>query len=146
MDDMRYSPPKAAVDDRAGQEAFVAPPEVMKLIRAGCLAGVISAAITLVVTLVAIAGNPVLGFNAASFADVLVIVGLTLGIWRKSRTCAVLMLIYFLISKYLLLRQGFNPAGIVIAILFAWLYVQGVRGTFEYHRLRRLWRTQQDQR
>ena len=146
MDEMRYSPPKAAVDDRAGEQAFVAPPEVSKMIRGACLAGVVSCAITLVVTLVSIAGNPMLGFNAASFIDVGLIVALTFGIWRRSRACAVLMLIYFLISKFLLLRQGFNPVGIVIAVGFAWLYVQGVRGTFEYHRLRRLWRAEQDRR
>ena len=38
------------------------------------------------------------------------------------------------------------PVGIAIAVGFAWLDVQGVRGTFEYHRLRRLWRAEQDRR
>lgn len=139
MDDMRYRPPKAVVADRAEQEAFVAPPEVLALISSALIAGATTFAITLVVTLVAMSGNPMLGFSAANLIDVGLIVALTFGIWRRSRTCAVLMLVYFAISKILLLRHSVNPVGIVIALVFGWLYVQGVRGTFEYHRLRRRW-------
>jgi hypothetical protein len=146
MEDIRFAPPKAVVDDRIGQDAFEAPPEVMKLIRAGCLAGMISAAITLVFTLVAIGGSPTLGFSAVNFLDVGLILALTFGVWRKSRVCAVLMLIYFVISKIMLLRQSVNPGGIVTGLLLGYLYVQGVRGAFEYHRLRRGWLARADQR
>ncbi len=146
MEEMRFAPPKAAVDDGAGRDVFVAPPEVMKMIRAAVVGGSISMVITLVVTLVAVAGSPVLGFGAANFIDVALIAGLTFGIWRRSRTCAVLMLLYFVASKILMMVEAGKPGGIVMGLLFAYLYVQGVRGTFEYQRLRKVWLARADAR
>src|SRR5512137_1150006 len=70
-----------------------------KAIKNAWTAGIISGVLTLIVTIAAMAGYSILGFSALNLLDVAVIGGLTFGIYRKSRTCAVIMLIYFMGSK-----------------------------------------------
>ena len=144
MEEMRFAPPKAVVEDRADDRGFRAPPEVMKWIRAGVLGGVVSTGFTFVFTLVATIGAPVLEFSAWNFLDVVLMAGLTFGLYRRSRVCAVVVLAYFVTSKIMMLRAGGNPASLVSGFIFGYLYVQGVRGTFEYHRLRRRWQARRD--
>src|SRR3546814_16243452 len=44
-------------------------------------------------------GTEMLGFSAWELFDVALILGLAFGIYKKSRTCAVLMLAYFIVAK-----------------------------------------------
>jgi preprotein translocase subunit SecF len=97
----RYAPPKSEVEVRENDLSYSVPDEVLKKIKHAWTAGLISAALTLLVTLLAVFGVKMLGFDAWEFLDVAFILGLTYGIYRKSRVCAVLMLVYFLISKML---------------------------------------------
>jgi len=103
------------------------------------VAGLCSGGLTLALTLVAVSNPDALqrfGINAWNFVDVVLIFGLTFGIYLKNRVCAVLMLVYFVASKVFQLSSGaINPAGLVIAGLFAYCFFDGVRGTFTYHRL-----------
>jgi serine/threonine-protein kinase len=66
--------------------------------------------------------------------DVALILGLTYGIYRKSRVCALLMLVYFLISKLIMIEHDSKGSGLVMAVIFLYYYVQGVLGTFAYHK------------
>ena len=97
-------------------------------------AGVISGVITLIVTLVSMAGGKVLEFSAWNLLDVALIFGLTYGIYKNRRICAVSMLIYFLFSK-IYLAVTLKQAPSFLAYIFIYYFFQGVRGTFAYHRL-----------
>ena len=110
------------------------PEEILKKIKQAWIAGTVSASVTLVVTLLAISGTEILGFTVWELFDVALIAGLTYGIYRKSRTCAVLMLLYFIASKIFIMIETGKPTGLVLGILFAYFYWQGVSGTFSYHR------------
>jgi len=106
-----------------------------KAIKTAWSAGIISGVLTLIVTIVAMAGHSFMGFSALNLLDVAVIAGLTFGIYRKSRTCAVIMLVYFIGSKILLWSETKSAAGLPMALFFSWFFFQGMRGTFAWHSL-----------
>jgi serine/threonine-protein kinase len=96
-------------------------------------AGLISGIITLIVTGVAMAGYDFMGITAWNLVDVVFIFGLTFGIYRKSRTCAVIMLVYFVGSKFYMWIDQRTVAGLPLALVFGYFFIQGVRGAFAYH-------------
>ena len=106
-----------------------------KAIKTAWSAGIISGVLTLIVTLVAMAGHDLLGMSAWNLLDVAVIAGLTFGIYRKSRTCAVVMLVYFIGSKLLIWSETKSVSGLPMALIFCWFFYQGMRGTFAWHGL-----------
>ena len=79
-------------------------------------------------------GDQLMGFSVWNLSDVVLIFGLTFGIYKKSRTCAVVMLAYFLISKIIIISQTGSFNGSLLAIVFIYYYVYGVIGTFAYHK------------
>jgi hypothetical protein len=106
------------------------------LIRGAFICGIISSVITLIATSVAVAkgnyqfsGMPI---SILTFIDVFLMVGLTIGIFLKSRVCAVLMLAYFAWCKYVQLG-GMNAFALLSGLVFLYFYAQGVRGAFAYH-------------
>lgn len=137
MSDSRYTPSNptlALPGDAPGDSEDGVAPEILKKIRNAWIAGLITAAMTLLVTMMAVFGIRLLGFNALNFVDVALVLGLTYGIYRKSRACAVLMVVYFVASKiYLMVLTG-KPTGIVMGLVFTYFYVQGVIGTFAYRK------------
>jgi len=128
-----YAAPRANVDLPETQAPV--PAQVLKKIRNAWIAGIVSGCVTLVFTLLAMAGARVLGFSAWELLDVGLVFGLTFGIYKKSRTCAVLMLVYFTISKILLILEGARASGVVTGLAFIYFYALGVIGTFQYHKL-----------
>ena len=106
-----------------------------KAIKNAWTAGIVSGTITLIVTIVAMAGYSFMGFSAWNLADVAVIGGLTFGIYRKSRTCAIIMLVYFVGSKFLLWSETRSASGLPMALIFGWYFYQGISGTFAWHSL-----------
>lgn len=106
-----------------------------KAIKTAWSAGIISGVLTLIVTLVAMAGYSFMDFSAWNLLDVAVIAGLTFGIYRKSRTCAVVMLVYFIGSKFLIWSETKSVSGLPMALIFSWFFFQGMRGTFAWHSL-----------
>jgi serine/threonine-protein kinase len=135
VSDNPYDAPKANVDRPADVPAV--PDDVLKKIKNAWVAAVISGSITLIFTLIAMAGTSIAGITAWGMVDVALIFGLAYGIYRKSRTCAVVMLVYFVLSKILMMAQTGQPSGIVLAIVFAYYFAMGVAGTFQYHKLAR---------
>ncbi len=111
------------------------PTEILKKIKNAWITGVISGSLTLLVTLLAITGTSIIGATGWTFLDAALIFGLTFGIYKKSRTCAVLMCVYFIVAKILILIGTGKPTGATTAFLFVYFYAQGVIGTFQYHKL-----------
>ncbi len=115
----------------------VIPPEVLKKIKSAWVVGIISGCINLVVTLLAMYGVAVLGFNVWNLLDAALIFSLAFGIYKKSRSCAVLMLVYFVGSKIIIFADTGEFSGPFLSIVFIYFYIQGVIGTFTYHKLQK---------
>ena len=107
-----------------------------KSIRNAWIAGTICGVLTLLVTLISAAGVniPGLEFDLWNLFDVLLIFGLTFGIAKKNRVCAILMLVYFVGSKLLMWKESGSVSGLPVAIIFGYFFLQGILGTFAYHR------------
>lgn len=136
MADNPYGVPRSNLDRKDANPPVQVPADVLSKIRSAWIAAVVSGTITLLFTLAAMAGHSVLGISAANFVDVALIFGLAFGIYRKSRTCAVLMLVYFLASKiYMIQQNGAAGAGGILGVVFLVFYAMGVMGTFQYHKI-----------
>lgn len=109
-------------------------PDILKKIKNAWIAGLFSGSVTLVVALLAISGNDIFGASAWLFIDVALIFGLTFGIYKKSRTCAILMLIYFIFSKIIVMVEDGKPSGLPVALVIIYFYWHGIVGTFQYHK------------
>ena len=127
-----YSPPVADVDLEPNKVEV--PELILKRIKNAWITGIVSGTMTLLFTLIAMYGTNLLGFSVWNLSDVVLIFGLTFGIYKKSRTCAVVMLAYFLISKFIIISQTGSFNGSLLAIVFIYYYVYGVIGTFAYHK------------
>ena len=130
-----YAAPRANLQASEAEPAI--PADVLKKIKNAWIAGIFSGCVTLAITLLAIGGTSVLGYSAWELIDVALIFGLTFGIYKKSRTCAILMLVYFVVSKIMLMIDARPSTGLVMAIVFIYFYAMGVVGTFQYHKLAR---------
>ena len=65
----------------------------------------------------------------------LIAYSLTFGIYRRSRTCALLMLIYFVGSQLLVrIGSGVGFGGVVVSIVLAAIFARGAYAAFAYHR------------
>ena len=136
MTDNPYRPPTTVLERVQDQPEI--PDKVLKRIRNGWVAGVVSVAITLVLTLISVLGQTrAFGLDGYAFIDIAIMLGLSYGVYRKSRVCAVLMLAFFLLNKIIMWMNAGTPNGVVMSLVFFWLFGQGVVGTFEYHKLMR---------
>jgi hypothetical protein len=110
-------------------------------IKAAFICGIVSTLLTLSATLVGIFhGGVKFGnaeFSALMLIDVGLLAGLTVGLFFKSRTCALLMVGYFVWCKATQWSAEINYPGFIVGLLFLYFYVSGARGTFVYHRLRK---------
>jgi hypothetical protein len=104
-------------------------------IKSGWLAGSMSAGITLIITLLVISGINILSFNASYLIDVVLIAGLSYGVYKKSRVCAVLLFILFIIVKIMIILETGKFVGWPVAVILAYYLFRGILGTFKYHKL-----------
>lgn len=137
MSDNPYQASTTAID--MPETSFDVPEDVEKRITRAWVAGAISGSFTLLFTVLAVSGASQLGgMNVWSFLDVVLIFGLTFGIYKKSRTCAVLMFLYYAGSKALLfMENGAAGTGLGLGIIFIIFFGMGIAGTFQYHALKR---------
>jgi serine/threonine-protein kinase len=79
------------------------------------------------------------GFTLWELFDAVFILGLTYGIWKFSRICAVVLLAYFVTGRIMMWAQNGMPGsmGLLVAVVFIYFYGQAVRATFGYHKSRR---------
>ncbi|MFM7910222.1 MAG: hypothetical protein ACKPA9_35320 [Microcystis sp.] len=73
------------------------------------------------------------------FIDVVLTFGLSFGIYKKSRICAVIMFGYYIASRIFFweILKG-NPLGLIVSIAFIYFFWQGVQGTFAYHKITKM--------
>jgi serine/threonine-protein kinase len=132
--DPTYATPKANLElpPEASPEI---PEDVLKRIKHGWVAGLVSIAITTLFTVLALAGANPLGLDAWAFVDVVIMLGLVYGMYRKSRVCAVLIFLFFALNKIIMWTESGSVSGLPLAVVFFWYYGQAIRGTFAYHRI-----------
>lgn len=106
-----------------------------KAIKTAYVAAIISGTITLIVSLMAMAGVSFGGINPWMIIDAIFIFGMAYGIAKKSRVCAIIMLVYWILAKIVTIMGEGPSGGIVVAIMFAYFFFNGVVGTFTYHQL-----------
>jgi hypothetical protein len=101
-----------------------------KATKAAFIVAMISGAITAAVSILG-----VLGFDVWNLFEAGIIFGLGLGVYRKSRACAVLLIVY-LIADNLYLWFGLKQfQGIIFSLIVFIFYLRGAQGAFAYHKL-----------
>lgn len=108
-----------------------------KHIQRAWITGVISAAITFIFALVGTYNDEFrykFGLDTWSLLDVALIVGLTYGIYKKNRYCALGMLIYFILSKFLAAASTGQFSGGLMSLLFAYFFFKGTKAAFQIHK------------
>jgi uncharacterized membrane protein YjgN (DUF898 family) len=97
-------------------------------------AALIVAGLDLLLAILSLCGIRILGADLWILVDVIIVAGLAYGIHRFSRTCAVLMSIYYLALCVLLLRKT-GIASIVFRAVFLYYFARGAQAMFTYHKL-----------
>lgn len=130
-----YASPHAVIHSstHAGIEV---PEEITTPIRHGCIAAIVAGTILSISTLAAIAftSESNLSVAAWNFVDIALVFALAFGVYRKSRTAAVMLVIYLILSQILIMVSTGMPRGVVLAIVLLIFYSRAVVGTFRYHR------------
>ena len=113
--------------------------EAIQACRNGAVAAFISAAITFGVMLLAMsgdAGEDLQYFNdPLIIIDALLIVGCAIGMLRKSRAAALIILIYFVFARISIALETGQASGLGVAFVFLYFYGKAVQGSFAYHKL-----------
>lgn len=123
-----FEPPSASLDIAGAPD-----PAIAKKIRNAWIAGIVSAALTLWLVVLALMGAAAPGITPLSIIDVIIGLGLSYGIAHKSRACAVLLLVFFILNKVFFWLLSRDVAELPLAIVLTWFFAQGVVGTFQYH-------------
>jgi serine/threonine-protein kinase len=105
-----------------------------RFVKCGWIAAAFAGALTAICAFLRI-----YGLNGFNFVDAALLLGMAYGIYRGSRVCAIIALIYDLLSQAFLLTHGrsLNFIGLFSTIAFVVLYTLGVVGTFAMHSRRR---------
>ncbi len=107
-------------------------------IKRAWIAAVVVATWTLAIALLAVLSNNMSTFSGlvdeTTFFQVPIAYALAFGIYRKSRTCSVLMLAMFILGQVVARLQIWSISGILVPLIFVYLFAQGVRGTFAYQK------------
>lgn len=114
------------------------PADVMRLIRRAWMAGVVATVLKLLVAIAAVGGFFGSGFDAWLFADAGLAAALTYGIYRRSRLCAISMVLHIVAATLMSSGDG-RPGGaaMVVPAIFLYFHVGGVVGTLRLHRILR---------
>lgn len=72
--------------------------------------------------------------DPAWFADPLLIAALAYGLYRRSRACAILLLVYVVVELRLAYGAQGPTAGITVAFVLGITFAQGIRGAYAYNR------------
>ncbi len=95
----------------------------------------VSILVTVMLTLVYASGGSLLQVDWWNWVDIVLMLALTYGVYKKHRASAVTLFVYYVVGKiYVWIFYGVF-LGIPIAAVFAYFFFRGVQGVFAYHRL-----------
>lgn len=138
---MANRPPfRAAFQPTFSQEDLEKLQKAEKEIRNAWISGVVVCAISLLVAILFSAvGNSKEVLSATPFEIVISVVifgGLTIGVYCKSRACAVLLCGLFILDKIVTFASTGKFSGAILAFVFITYFAYGIQGTFAYHKLK----------
>jgi hypothetical protein len=99
-----------------------------------CAAALVTV-VTAVLAAMAIYGDSVPDIDPSALAEATIFAGITFGIYRRSRTAAVAGLALYVLERGYLIYISGGPRNVLWSFVIAMAFVNGVRGTFAYHRL-----------
>ncbi|MCA9955794.1 MAG: hypothetical protein H6657_12825 [Ardenticatenaceae bacterium] len=95
----------------------------------------VSIGVTIALTLVYASGGSLADIDWWNWIDIVLMLALTFGVYKKHRASAVTLFAYYVVSKiYVWIIYGVF-LGVPIAAIFAYFFFRGVQGVFAYHRL-----------
>jgi len=115
--------------------------QAIKASRAGAIAAFISGGLTTAAVLFAMLTNAkgYLGLwnDPAMFFDIILIFGCAVGMLRYSRSAAIVICVYFILSKIVIGLETGKISGIGMALVFVYYFGRAIQGTFVYHRIQK---------
>lgn len=113
--------------------------EAIKATRNGAIAACVSAAMTLLVVLLAISldsgGALALWNDPWNVLDVFFILACAYGMYRKSRTASIVIFVYFIAAKIIISIETQTYGGLGLALVFLYFYGRAIQGSFAFHKL-----------
>ena len=104
-------------------------------IRTAWKMSLVSIGVTIALTLVYASGGSLADIDWWNWIDIVLMLALTFGVYKKHRASAVTLFAYYVVSKiYVWIIYGVF-LGVPIAAIFAYFFFRGVQGVFAYHRL-----------
>ena len=105
----------------------------------GAAAAIFLGCVTLAFTVFALYFNPygdlVIWSHPSNFFDVFFIFACAFGMHRKSRSAAIAIFIYFVLSKVIMvISTGWMP-GVIFSLILIFFFGRAIQGTFAYHRI-----------
>lgn len=103
----------------------------------GAGAALFVAGVTAIVAALALSlSKPIIGIDGWGLVDAAIFGAIALGTYRKYRSAAVCGLALFIVERvYMLATQPPNGGALVVGMFFLLGFINGVRGTFAYHKL-----------
>lgn len=113
--------------------------EAIKSTKNGAIAACISGVLTLGIVLTAIFSNSSgaisIWNDPSNFIDIAVIFACAYGVYKKSRAAAIILLLYFILSKLIIGIETGKASGIGMAIVFLYFYGKAIQGSFVFHKI-----------
>ena len=104
-------------------------------IRTAWKMSLISIGVTIALTFVYASGGTLAQVDWWNWVDIVLMLALTYGVYKKHRASAVTLFVYYVVGKiYIWIFSG-AIIGLPIAAIFAYFFFRGVQGVFVYHRL-----------
>ena len=75
--------------------------------------------------------------DPAMFFDIILILGCGIGMLRYSRSAAIVVTVYFILSKVVIGLETGKFTGMGMALVFLYFFGRAIQGTFVYHRIQK---------
>lgn len=116
--------------------------EAMKACRNGATAAFVSGTLTTIIVAIAMLGDSggelALWNDPTNLVDIVLIFGCALGMLKFSRTAAVSVFVYFIISKAAITLESGQTSGLFMSLVFLYFFGKAIQGSFTYKKLRKV--------
>jgi hypothetical protein len=116
-------------------------PKYEKKIRRGWISGIVVGCITILAIIISLNSpeNSTIreNFNEWNFIDVVIVFVLSFGIYKKNKTAAILLLVYFLLPKVIDFIETGDAKVLTGGSIFVYFFVEAIRGISEYQKIKK---------
>lgn len=126
-----YAPPSSPVYDVI--EPLEIPESIKRKIKSCWIAGVVVISLSMIMLILTLGPSIFERYTVIGYFALLAL--MVFGVYRKSRTAAILLLLLIVVDKLLVWVTEGNVSGLIVTLIICWFCSQGIIGTFQYHRL-----------